>query len=344
MLQHVLLLLLQVSKSLNILTIVFLGLISFGIQAQEIRVGMFTTTKPTHILVSVASGAYVLKVDSSEKLTIQTGQALYMSKIGQQIAVKTLEKEIGVFDKLQLISALPGSMVKVLCQQPASKEFWYEGGLDISTRSEYLQLVNLIDIENYIGGVVEAETGSQQSKEFYRVQSCITRTFALANLKKHLNEGFNVCDQVHCQVYRGRPRSNPLIPQAVAETNGVIIIDRNLQLIDAVFHSNCGGETHNSEDYWVDTVPYLRSVKDPYCAEGLQYRWKMTLTKEKWLRYLYGNYNYPIDSFDLAEKACNFSSDSRSEYYMESDLKIPMRRLRSDWNFRSLSLKRRAIQ
>ncbi len=335
MLRPVLLKLLLVFKKASILICLFLLIFAGSTVAQEIRVGIFNKLQPTQVLISVASGAYVLKVDTTERLTIQPGQSIYISKVGSELVIKTLEKEIGIFTNAEIIPALPNSVLKVLCQNPSSKELWFEGGISCLLKEQYIQLVNLIDIENYIGGVVEAETGGQQNKEFYKVQACITRTFALSNLKKHLPEGFNVCDQVHCQAYNGRPRSNPLIPQAVAETNGVIIVDRNLQLIDAVFHSNCGGETHNSEDYWVDTVSYLRSVKDPWCAEGLQYKWKQVLPKDKWLRYLYGNYNYPIDNSDMAAKACNFSDSGRTEYYLDPTYKIGMRRLRSDWNFRS---------
>lgn len=303
--------------------------------AQEVKIGIFHKLKPTQMIFSVATGAYVLKADGQELMTFQSYQTLYLNQQGSSIFIKTADKDLGNFTSVEFFPALPNSMVKILCQVPSSKELWYEGGISCLLKEDYIQLVNTVDIENYTGGVVEAETGSQQTLGFYKVQACIARTFALVNLKKHLNEGFNICDQVHCQVYRGRPKSNPAIPQAVGETQGIIIVDRNLQLIDAVFHANCGGQTHNSEDYWIDTISYLRSVKDPYCAEGLQFKWKTNVAKDRWLRYLYGNYNCPIDSSDFVFTACNFIPNERSKYYLDPMYKIGVRRLRSDWNFRS---------
>ena len=316
---------------LNLLAVIPTSLI----RAQEIKVGILSNTKPSQLIISVASGAYAMRVQDKDTLTLKVGESLYILAAEGNLNTRCNSLELFGDSLVSLIPAVPGAVLKVQARGTTTVEYWYEGSVAVRPKGDFLQLLNLVDLESYIGGVVEAETGGQQTKEFYKVQACITRTFALANLKKHLLEGFNVCDQVHCQVYRGRPRSNAAIPQAVAETDGVVIVDRNLQLVDAVFHANCGGQTHNSEDYWVDTVSYLRSVKDPYCHEGLQYTWQQTLPKDKWLRYLYGNYNFPIDSVDQAAAACNFIPTERAEFFLDKSYRMGLRRIRSDWNFRS---------
>ena len=117
----------------------------------------------------------------------------------------------------------------------------------------------------YIAGVSESESGKKDNiLEYYKVQAIICRTYALKNSGKHIKEGYNLCDQEHCQVYKGRC-TNPEILLAVSKTTGIIIVDRYNQPINAAFHANCGGQTLNSEDVWSKPLDYLKSVPDTFC-------------------------------------------------------------------------------
>lgn len=66
-----------------------------------------------------------------------------------------------------------------------------------------------------------------------------------------------MCDQVHCQAYHGKPRDSKII-LAIQETKGKVVVDDNLNLIIAAFHSNSGGQTANSEDVWGSKTTYLK--------------------------------------------------------------------------------------
>ncbi|HRD38480.1 MAG TPA: SpoIID/LytB domain-containing protein, partial [Bacteroidia bacterium] len=74
----------------------------------------------------------------------------------------------------------------------------------------------------------------------YKVQAILARTFALEHLSKHVTEGFSLCDQVHCQAYYGKPRFADIF-NSVNDTKGKVVVDENLNLIVAAFHSNSGG-------------------------------------------------------------------------------------------------------
>ncbi|HEX4887245.1 MAG TPA: SpoIID/LytB domain-containing protein [Luteibaculaceae bacterium] len=304
-------------------------------KGQEVNIGLFNQQKTTQILVGIGEGLVAIMVDSTELQVVKPGDAITLSHAAEGLQLRVGSEIKGVYQRLQLKPVTDNSFVKLLCQQPARSELWYNGKISFIHGLDRIRIINTVDLEAYIAGVVEAETGSEQVQEFYKVQACITRTFALANLQKHALEGFNLCDQVHCQVYKGRPHNNPSIIKAVAESAGLILVDRNLQLIDAVFHANCGGVTHNSEDYWVDTIPYLRSVTDSFCSEGRQFKWRLSLDKEQWLRYLYGNFKFPIDQSDFLYQACNLNEPKRTKYLFDPTYKIAVRRIRSDWNLRS---------
>lgn len=133
---------------------------------------------------------------------------------------------------------------------------YYRGILEINSEK---WIINTLNLEDYLLGVVPAEMPSNYPLEALKAQGVSSRTYALSNLGKH--KDFDLCSTVHCQVYKGanyeRERSN----MAVKETMGEVIT-YNGQLIKAFYHSSSGGVTENSEDVWGGYYPYLRSVKD----------------------------------------------------------------------------------
>jgi stage II sporulation protein D len=64
-----------------------------------------------------------------------------------------------------------------------------------------------------------------------------------------------------------------------------VIVDVDSQLIEAVFHANCGGLTVNSEDIWLKPRSYLKSVVDTFCTTEKQAFWSKEIDKEKWKKY-----------------------------------------------------------
>ncbi len=160
----------------------------------------------------------------------------------------------------------------------------YPDNLVVRVKASKLHVINEAYLENYIRGVVYAEAGKHQSLEFFKVQAVSARTYALNNRDKHLREGFELCDQTHCQAYNGSYKSEPLIDKAVENTISEVIVFDNERLIDAVFSANCGGHTANSEDVWTRKVSYLRGVPDhDYCEGFSNHSWHFSIGKDEFL-------------------------------------------------------------
>lgn len=138
----------------------------------------------------------------------------------------------------------------------------------------------------YIVGVVAAEMPAQFHMEALKAQAIVARTYTISRLRAHGGSGCSrhpqadICtDSTHCQAWISKEvavSSWPFFRQnaywnkmlkAVSETQGQVVTHQG-KLIDATFHSTCGGMTENSEDVWTYQVPYLRSVKCPYCAHS----------------------------------------------------------------------------
>jgi stage II sporulation protein D len=229
------------------------------------------------------------------------------------------------------------SAFKIKSVIPQTKVRTYDDDLEIKLTPDKKQflLVNKVDLENYIAGVVGSEAGKGNSLEYYKLQAILCRTYLLTHVNHHILEGFQVCDDVHCQAYFNRASEENIV-KAVFTTKGLVVVDNNLNLITAAFHSNCGGETCNSEDVWAMSTTYLKSVKDTYCQKQSQAHWERIVPLEDWNAYLQLKHKYPVvDSFNYSGNTSFTQSSGRAIYFKDKELKIPLKNIRADFKLKS---------
>ena len=123
-------------------------------------------------------------------------------------------------------------------------------------------LVNQVPLETYLRGVVPHEIGQEAPKTAAEAQAIIARTYALRNLRRFQADRYQLCADVHCQVYLGLTGTNPQADQAIAATQGLVLTYQN-ELVDALYSSTTGGITAAFSDIWNGKDrPYLRAVID----------------------------------------------------------------------------------
>lgn len=107
-----------------------------------------------------------------------------------------------------------------------------------------LTVVNQVDLETYLRGVVPREMGAWEypSLEALKAQAVAARTYAVANFGKRAKDGFDLLDTVADQVYGGRDGEQNLTDRAVQETEGLIATYQG-RPIQALFMATCGGHT-----------------------------------------------------------------------------------------------------
>lgn len=137
----------------------------------------------------------------------------------------------------------------------------YRGIMEFGIYNEKFMAVNVLPLEEYLYSVVPSEMPSSWSIEALKAQTVAARTYAMAKLK--LDNDYDVCDTVHCQVYLGAGNESARARKAVDDTKGICATYNN-KLISSVFFSSSGGMTEDSENVWGNAVPYLRSVPDIY--------------------------------------------------------------------------------
>ncbi|HWO98817.1 MAG TPA: stage II sporulation protein D [Bacillus sp. (in: firmicutes)] len=142
--------------------------------------------------------------------------------------------------------------------------------------------IEKVALEEYVLGVVAAEMPAEFEIEALKAQSLAARTYIIKQLLSESDlsvpKGANVTDTVLHQVYHNRQELKKLwgmdydwkiekVEKAIAETKGKILTYDNSP-ITAAFFSTSNGYTENSEAYWPDSMPYLKSVESPWDKES----------------------------------------------------------------------------
>ena len=123
-------------------------------------------------------------------------------------------------------------------------------------------LVNQVPIETYLRGVVPHEIGPSAPQTAVEAQAVLARTYALRNLRRFVIDGYELCADTQCQVYRGLSGVVPRADRAIATTQGQVLT-YNGELIDALYSSTTGGITARFSDVWNGfDRPYLQPVID----------------------------------------------------------------------------------
>ncbi len=316
---------------------VFPSYAKFQSSANTVSVRILTTKIINTFIFSPLGCTYSVYGDGRLLADCDPSGIFQMSIEKDSIQLKTFEKNIGKFSVIKMIAKESYAAFKIKSVIPQGKVRTYDDNLEITITPDNSQflLINKVDLENYIAGVVQSEGGKGSNLEYYKIQAVLCRTYLLAHLNRHILEGYEVCDDVHCQAYTSKASEADIL-KAVLDVKGIVVVDNNLNLITAAFHSNCGGETCNSQDVWAMPTTYLKSVKDTFCLKQSQAYWQRTIPLEDWQAYLQLKHKYPVDDTINSIGATSFSQSSgRAIYFKDKELKIPLKNIRADFKLKS---------
>lgn len=303
------------------------------IYSQKLKINIFNEFEVKTAVVRLLSGKYDFIADGSRVYKIKRNNVIYFTAVNDSVSVWDLEKHVGIYKEIEFREKTRLNSYRIEPVFPALKERSYYGSLIISTKNKHLVIVNNIDLEPYVSGVVESESGPGASEEYYKSQAIICRTYALDHLGRHEGEGFHLCDEVHCQVYKNMSYQNYRIPEATFFTSGLVLVDAENQLITAAFHSNSGGETANSEDVWSSETSYLKAKKDTFSLNQRNSEWEKEITYIQWLNYLDTIGIYTKEG--IAEDDIKFIQNERQRYLTIKNDSIELKKIRADFGLRS---------
>lgn len=218
-------------------------------QAPDLRVGL-------------ASGRASLTITpAGGKATVQTGSSKTITLAANTAAAIRWQDGAFLVGREKLRS-------EVLVIRPAAKAGElsldgrrYRGALELRHKSGGLTAVNIVPVDGYLRSVVPEEMPVDWPAEAIKAQSVAARSFALASRGRHASAGYDLCTTTHCQLYTGTTAEKSASNAAIKATRGEVLTYGG-KPIEALFHTDSGGMTENSEDVWGSHVPYLRAAKD----------------------------------------------------------------------------------
>lgn len=214
--------------------------------------------------------------------------------------------------------------------------------------------VIVIDFEEYLKGVVASEMPAEFNQEALKAQAVTARTYLLYKIKKypsgqpeHLDAP--ICTGVHCQVWNSKEdliasheegwydNYWSKIEDAVNSTKSQILTYEG-KIIEPLFHSTSGGRTENSEDVFLNAVPYLRSVESPYEDEAPKLNASVKIPVNDFISKIketYGSLNITPTNLKDKIKLGSLSEGGKIKTVIIDGTEISGREIRSLFNLNS---------
>ena len=153
----------------------------------------------------------------------------------------------------------------------------FRGEIEVYLKNSQLIVVNKLDIEDYVKGVINKEAIPSWPVEAKKTQAVLARTFAVyQKMFNPRSEFFDLAPTVLDQVYDGLGKEDATSVEAVNATKGEIITLGN-NPAKIYFHSTCGGTISSSAEIWKMNEPHLQELHCPYCTKSSLYRWKRNI-------------------------------------------------------------------
>ena len=303
---------------------------------QTFKLSIFTESNIKSMSFQPGTGTYFLmndtgfvrKIVPADLITINLG-------ISNKLDVKLNNSYLFSSLKVYLFHEKSENNAKLKPIIPAIKERSYEGDFEVINKAGKIQIINLIDLDQYLEGVVESESGTGQNLEYYKAQTVISRTYALKYKNKHAVDGFNLCDRVHCQAYLHRRLNAAVIDSAVRQTKNLVMLDEKDNLYATYFHANCGGQTCQPDYVWNETLPGFDSFKDTFCIRTKQANWEKKIPVNEWKAFMVNKYDFPIWDSLSNYQLYNFQQSERHAFFIHPFYGIPLRDLRDAFQLKS---------
>ena len=237
-------------NKLSILISIFLVFVLVS-PANAIKIGLYTNVDS----VSLGSSTSAPIINSHTNRTIYTLDAMrnYEFKAYNDIIAIKISGQYYNLDSDE-VAVRPSDNGFV-----SAKNKWYRGIFIIKNINGQLVLINKLEIEEYLRGVVPAEMPSGWEYEALKAQAIAARSYALANLGKRWKYGYDLKDTPEDQAYNGASAETESTNQAVADSYGIVLI-YDLKIIPAFYSASAGGHTVSAGQVWEKDLPYIRAV------------------------------------------------------------------------------------
>jgi stage II sporulation protein D len=153
----------------------------------------------------------------------------------------------------------------------------YRGSLSIIRASGGFSVVNELELESYLRGILKMEMSPEWPFEALKAQAILARTYAVKNRGRFAARGYDLDATENSQLYRGVNAEDPRTDRAVAETKGAILTWEGAPA-SIFYHSDSGGATADVSHVWGGSVPYLQTRTERVSYTSPYSSWQAAMT------------------------------------------------------------------
>ncbi len=234
--------------------------------AEEERIRVLIKTSARETIIAASSSVDVKNLSGEKTLKRIEGGILAVAVAGETM---TLNGETLAGGGVVVTPSLNGKL-KVDGKS-------YRGEIRIiKSKKGGIDLINTLNLEEYLYGVVPKEMSPGWPLEALKAQAVVARTFALYQKEKNRESEFDVSATTMSQVYGGFEAETASAIRAVDNTKGQVLYHNGKRIL-AYYHSNSGGATEDAKNVWTADIPYLKGIPDEYSMNASGYRWTLSL-------------------------------------------------------------------
>lgn len=273
------------------------ALSTINVAGGTINIGSSSTTfsaSSQALEVGYSDGSNFTKLGNASSSTLNFGSLNNFAAIG--MSVKAYNDENASSGKTFALR-FPDGAIRI-----NAKNF-YTGFLEIRTTSSgFLEIINVLPLDEYLKGVLPYEMSTSFPVESLKAQAIAARSWTFCNISKHASSGFNLCSSTDCQAYLGGAKRTTKTDNAVDSTSG-LVMTYNGKIAEGLYFSSGGGSTVSAHNFWGGTyTPYLTAVRVP--EETGYMSWNFTMSMNELSSYLkarteFSSLNGTIKSFEI---------------------------------------------
>jgi len=242
----------MIKMSLGGLLLLFLFLLFFGSNSYAntpIRVLLESNTSAAEITVTV-TGQHTGYVDNQERFEANASLDwpvsasdgyLYVDgeRLGQRFRINTLQDDHFVLEGNQ-----------------------YRGDILFVAKNNTVLVINVIEVEEYLRGVIGEEMIQSWPLEALKAQAVAARTYAINEIRSPMSSAeYDICASTACQLYKGVGAEHESTDRAVMQTQG-LVLTFNGRIAETPYHADSGGRVASSYEVWSQQIPYLNTKED----------------------------------------------------------------------------------
>ncbi|MCO4769755.1 MAG: SpoIID/LytB domain-containing protein [Deltaproteobacteria bacterium] len=223
-----------------------------------LRIAVVRSSEPVRMvgegLIVVQSASKAIPMPGGELLARASGKGVFIEGVGTLPSGTTIKNRLGP--------------TKV-----GDRE--YPGTIELHNDGSGLLLINELELEKYLLGVVAAEVPAGWPMETKKAQAVVARTYAL--MQRSESDGpYHLEATIADQVYVGTA-VDATTRAAVTATYGEVLLEDGL-LVSAWFHSACGGTTEAPADVWPERAAHGNQIVEcGFCEDSPYERWTVDL-------------------------------------------------------------------